>query len=191
VKLCQNCNKNVAVVHSTEMSSGKPVKVTDLCEPCAAEAGLPPSSKVLSISSADLFGLLNLTRTGRKEADVECPACGMKLQEFRVKGRLGCPKDYEVFRPHLEALLEKVQGSTHHVGRKPLRAPAEAGAPAPAPEVKAPARRGASVEKTLETLRKKLHGAVKEEKYEEAARLRDQIAELERGRGGGKGGARG
>ena len=183
--LCQNCNKKVAVVHSTEMASGKRVKESHLCEPCAAEAGLPPSSKVLSISSTDLFGLLHLGRTARREADIECPACGMKLQDFRVKGRLGCPKDYEVFRPHLEGLLEKVQGATRHVGRKPLRPSEERPADAPTGEGRAPIRRAAG-EKSLENLRRKLAQAVKEEKYEEAARLRDQIGEIERAKGEGR-----
>ena len=188
MKLCQNCNKNVAVVHSSEMVDGKLVRESHLCEGCAAQAGLPPTQKVLALTNADILGLLNLPRGSRREAEVECPSCGMKLQEFRVKGRLGCPKDYEVFRAQLEGLLEKVQGSIRHTGRRPAKAPAEEGAPAEGRTV--PRRAPPAGEKALEGLRRRLAQAVMEEKYEDAARLRDQIAEVERGRAGGTGTAR-
>ncbi|HET6201234.1 MAG TPA: UvrB/UvrC motif-containing protein [Planctomycetota bacterium] len=188
MKLCQNCNKNVAVVHSRELADGKLVRESNLCEGCAAQAGLPPThQKVLALTNADILGLLNLPRGSRREADLECPSCGMKLQEFRVKGRLGCPKDYDVFRPHLEGLLEKVQGSSRHMGRRPGKGGPEEGGAA---EGKGVPRRAPGGEKALEVLRRRLAQAVKEEKYEEAARIRDQIAEAERGRAGGKGPAR-
>jgi protein arginine kinase activator len=171
--LCENCKKNEAVVRSTELSNGKPVRENQLCEECASEAGLPQvAPKVISLS--DLFGLLNLGQTAKREAEVRCPDCGMTLRDFRTKGRLGCPKDYEIFRGHLEGLLEKIQGSTKHVGRVPSRAAA-------APR---PAKGAARPDEGIEELRRKLRDAVENERYEEAARLRDRISEIESAGGG-------
>jgi hypothetical protein len=84
-----------------------------------------------------------------------CPECGISFEEFRAKGRLGCPKDYEVFAKDLGPLLEKIHGSRQHVGRVPRGA---------GPDT--------SREDRLLRLRRDLARAVKDEQYEEAARLR-------------------
>jgi protein arginine kinase activator len=94
----------------------------------------------------------------------QCDQCGIKFVEFRNAGRLGCPHDYDAFRDDLLPLLEGIHGDTAHHGKKPRRQPhAEA------------ARRH------LQQLRKQLAQAVEAEKYEEAARVRDQIRQLDAG----------
>lgn len=163
--LCENCNKNVATVHLVEIINQEKKEV-NLCENCAQEAGLPFSKPTISVS--DLFGLVEagLAKAGRhRDTEAECPQCGMTLREFRVKGRLGCPNDYEIFRSQLEGLLEKIHGAFLHVGKRPKSEGALA-------------KREKSSE--LETLRERLGKAVEEEEYEEAARLRDRISELEK-----------
>lgn len=169
--LCEHCNKNVSTVHLIEIFNQEKKEV-NLCENCAQEAGLPFSKPTLSVG--DLFGMVQagLAKTGRKrEAEAECPDCGMTIREFRSKGRLGCPKDYEVFKAHLEGLLEKIHGSARHVGKSPSGETAVA-------KPKNAAKTGLKQE--LETLRKQLAHAVNLEKYEEAAKLRDKIQELEK-----------
>jgi hypothetical protein len=43
----------------------------------------------------------------------------MTLRDFRQRGRLGCPKDYEIFGAQLRDLLERIHGAARHVGRSP------------------------------------------------------------------------
>jgi protein arginine kinase activator len=86
----------------------------------------------------------------------------MSLAEFRSKGRLGCPRDYEVFRAHLEPLLLRVHSAKEHRGRLPGNTEAVR-----------------SRTQQLTTLKAKLEAAIREEAYESAARLRDEIQELE------------
>jgi len=99
----------------------------------------------------------------RSELDrLTCPVCGVTFREFRTKGRLGCPHDYETFHAELVPLLETIHGETEHIGRMPRTVPTHR-------------RRHAE----LVRLRQELKNAVAAENYEEAARLRDKIHELE------------
>jgi protein arginine kinase activator len=90
----------------------------------------------------------------------------MSLSEFRARGRFGCPRDYEVFAEHLDPLFERIHDvqPARHQGHLPAKSAGEA----------VVQRR-----QTAADLRKRLEAAVAEEDYELAARLRDQIAELE------------
>lgn len=88
----------------------------------------------------------------------DCPDCKLSFEEFRKTGRLGCHRDYEVFRAALLPLIAKIQHATSHTGQVPVRA----------------ARR-LEREAALESLNARLAEAVATEGYEEAAVLRDQI----------------
>jgi len=83
--------------------------------------------------------------------------------EFRARGRLGCPQCYEVFRASLEPLLEKIHGGTQHVGKAPDESSAV----------------DRSRERRLLELRRDLQTSVREERYEQAAKLRDELTRLE------------
>ena len=48
-----------------------------------------------------------------------CRACGYKLSDFCESMMLGCPHCYKEFESEIESVLLNVQGSTHHVGKKP------------------------------------------------------------------------
>ena len=102
-------------------------------------------------------------RGGRTEA---CPGCGMTPAEFRSKGRLGCPRCYETFRQELLPLLQRIHEAQSHSGRLP--GTTSTGAPPPD-------------ERPLSDVRRLLEDAVRGERYEEAARLRDELGRLERG----------
>lgn len=174
--ICQNCLKNAASVHVTEIvevaeSSGEAstrnVQEQHLCELCAQTMDLPhlPATKK---SMAEVWKLLQISaQQTRKKGGPVCPDCGMSLEEFRKKGRLGCAKDYDVFKSHIGELLERVHGARTHLGRIPASDLGESSV------VEAP-----TVD-PVGTLRQRLEAAVREEAYESAARLRDEIKALE------------
>lgn len=173
--LCQNCNKNAATVLVTELVHDLPAGPTPkaprvheqhLCELCAQSMDLPHASAVKK-TPADIWKLLQLSANqARKKPGPACPACGMTLEEFRKKGRLGCPQDYEVFRAHLVDVLERVHGASRHAGRLPREAQAEDG-PRDQPHSR------------IAHLRQELENAIRAEAYESAARLRDEIKAIE------------
>jgi protein arginine kinase activator len=156
--LCQFCGKNPATIHFTEIKDDVKREL-HICETCADKKGLSSSGSLPPM-------LLDLMQSGRREGaeeDLKCPHCGVTFGEFRVKGRFGCPHDYEAFAEPLGPLLEKIHGGRVHVGRLP---------------------RG---HETIDTgladrllrLRRELKDSVKMENYEDAARLRDEIQGLE------------
>lgn len=188
--ICQNCLKNNATVHVTEIvlpgqpagdkkpsdvvggdkpavgdkktTEPKTIQEQHLCEVCAQAMDLPHTGPIKK-SVADIWKLLQMSQQNpRKRPGQTCPSCGMTLDEFRKKGRLGCAKDYEVFAAHIGDLLERVHGARSHVGRIPGASDADL-----------------EHMKRLTDLRSRLDAAIREEAYESAARLRDELKALE------------
>lgn len=171
--ICDLCKKNAATVHVTEVMEADAstpgvtqgdVHERDLCEACSQTLDLP-HVPAMTKSVADIWKLLQFqysAQQSRKKGGPVCPQCGMSLEEFRKKGRLGCPKDYEVFQDHILELLERVHGARAHVGR------------IPGTTEEALQRMQRSTE-----LRQRLEVAIREEAYEDAARLRDELRSLE------------
>jgi protein arginine kinase activator len=167
---CQVCQKSPATVHVTEIAEtpgkdgnagSREVSEQHLCEACAAKVDLPVTPGVVK-SAQDIWKLLQISAQQTKKRGPACPECGMSLDELRKKGRLGCARDYEVFKSHIGDLLERVHGARAHVGRVP----------------------GTTEEESLRSqrltlLKQKLEDAIRSEAYESAARLRDEIKALD------------
>ncbi|MEK7467754.1 MAG: UvrB/UvrC motif-containing protein [Planctomycetota bacterium] len=199
-KMCESCQENPATVHETAMENNQVTREKHLCDQCAAKQGV--IGKMQTNLVAQLLGSLKEKQKGAgKEADVRCPDCGILYSEFRAKARFGCSRDYDVFRKHVLALLEKIHGSTDHVGKRPKGAPK-----APPKEVEKPAEKaaksvtvvkgseaastkasqekqakefaGSMKPKTVTEMEKELEKLVKAEDFEKAAKLRDAIRDL-------------
>ena len=157
---CDNCNKQQATVHLTEIKAGKKI------EQCAAQSeGLPvkthtPINELLTNFVMAHSGL------NKEASGTTCEQCGMTWGEFRQNGLLGCDHDYTLFEKELTPLLQRAhEGATHHVGKVPARRGGSG----------VPAKRQLDIGK----LRKDLNKAVESEDYERAAKLRDQIRQAE------------
>ena len=170
--LCQSCGEHPATVHVTEIvhekeptateAEGTDVQERHLCEACSQSANLP-HAPVIKKSVAEIWKLLQASASrGQKEGGISCPDCGMTLMEFRQKGRLGCPKDYEVFTAQLRDLLERIHGATSHAGRLPGLDDASL------------AQRN-----RVSELQQKLAKAIRAEAYEHAAQLRDELKSMQ------------
>jgi len=117
-----------------------------------------------TISLSELIGNL-IEKSGKKGSFDEtkrCSECGISYSDFQKSGRLGCARDYRVFEEELEPLLKKVHGSARYIG-------------------KVPDGQSSKTVRRNELIKQKelLARAIKAEKYEEAAKLRDRILELE------------
>jgi protein arginine kinase activator len=157
---CQRCTK-LATLHITEVLGEERFEEVHLCEDCAKKYLYEPQQKknVAKIGGAD-----GSESDDDVPAGVRCPACGLTFLEFRNHGRFGCPNDYEAFKGDLLPLMESVHGEVRHSGKAPRRAP-----------------RAKTAQAELAQLRQQLQSLVNEENYEEAARVRDKIKQLEEG----------
>jgi len=81
-----------------------------------------------------------------------CPTCGITLTEINKAGKLGCGDCYLFFKDALNQLLYKLHGSTKHTGK--------------------------GISNKLHDLENQLADAIQAEDYEKAAKLRDEINEL-------------
>lgn len=161
--LCDICHKNIATIHLTEIVEDKIIEL-HLCPKCA-KLKTEEIKNQLSLSEF-LAGLLKEEKEGKKERKtLKCPKCNLSFSEFRKKGKLGCPQCYKTFHEKLVPLLRKIHGSTEHVGKIPYSLSEE--------EI---------LERKIKELREKLSKAIRLEAYEEAARIRDEIKELEKKR---------
>jgi protein arginine kinase activator len=154
---CQKCTKQ-ATLHITEVLAEEQFEELHLCEECAHKYLYEPQKKAGKPGGAAAEEGDEVSELNHKE----CPACGIKFVEFRNSGRLGCPNDYQEFKDELLPLLESIHGDTKHMGKTPRRQP----------QLKL-------TQSELTNLRKQLHQAVTREAYEEAAKIRDRIRQLE------------
>lgn len=154
---CQKCPK-AATLHITEVLPEEQFEELHLCEECAHKYLYEPQQKAAKETEAGQDDGDEVSSLNQRE----CPVCGIKFVEFRNSGRLGCPHDYQEFRDELTPLLENIHGETRHCGKTPRRQP-----------------QNKQTQGELVQLRKQLHQAVTKEAYEEAARLRDKIRQLE------------
>jgi protein arginine kinase activator len=162
--LCQSCQKREATRHESVLKGDGSWSEVHVCDQCA-EKGEVSILTPASLVQALIEGSTSLSAAKPGVAGRTCPRCGITYAEFRAKGRLGCPQDYEVFQPELTALIEKIHhGGLQHVGKSPASTE----------------NRSAS-ERELIDLRRALAEAVTGERYEEAARLRDRIRIVEEG----------
>ena len=162
-RMCDECGKERAVVHLTEVVDGQPI-LKHLCQECYdAQGDLP------QLAPSDVFSqLVQAVAPELKELSTRtCPRCGTNYLEFRQTMKLGCAHDYDVFSDALEQLLHRLHGSEEHVGKVP-RLPRDAEA------MDESERRN-----RVEILQRQMDKAVEEENYERAAELRDQIQEME------------
>ena len=165
--LCDICNKNPATVHLTEIIDNQ-MNELHLCEECAHKK---------SAQMEQQFGLSDLLaglvspekpKDEKETVTIKCPQCGMTYKDFKKIGRLGCSECYNAFRQFLGPLLKRIHGSSMHCGKCPAKQGAR------------PSARGGKKLPDAGELRCRLLKAIEMEAYEEAARLRDQIKELEK-----------
>lgn len=152
---CDLCS-NQATVHLTQIVNNKVHKV-DLCESCAQSKGVTDPS---GFSLADLLlkASLNPDNTA---AGARCEQCGFTQNDFKKHGRFGCPQCYETFSSLVEPMLDNMHKGTAHTGKVPKKS-----------------LERKTLHDRLGELESSLDDAVKSERFEDAARFRDEIQQL-------------
>lgn len=176
---CTYCPGNQASCHLTKIVNGQTVEV-HVCEKCipqvadpdlievdlwesvaklAKSKGQVDPAKKIEPQPSEISAKTILFGSSANPVQ-QCSHCGFTHEDVRKTGRLGCPQCYDVFTEMLHDVLNDCQKGMQHTGKIPA------------------SMRG------LQRLRleKELGQAVMDERFEDAAMLRDQIAQLGSGR---------
>ena len=152
---CDVCSKE-ATVFLTQIINGQMTTV-NLCDTCSKEKGV---TDTMGFGLAEAF----LSPGSAKSAEeLSCPACGFTQAQLKKIGRMGCPECYSTFREGLDGLLTAMHHGTKHVGKIPT----------------GKAVSQAEMKRVIAQSREDLLKAVKEERYEEAARLKAEIEAMQ------------
>ncbi len=153
---CQICGKP-ATVHLTQISGGK-IHKFDLCDECAHAKGVTDPDGY-SVSEANAGKPVAHKHPAGES--IVCGVCGITAKDFKKMGHFGCPSCYEYFGPIITPMLEGMHRDIEHRGRQPARSLARL-----------------ALRKKITLLESVLSDAVAEERFEEAARLRDELGAL-------------
>lgn len=168
--ICEHCKQRHANVTVTQVHNGQKVE-RHYCEVCATQfhpfqfdVSEEPTSLQQLVSNWFNFVPMNAKKentTTTKSNLKACPSCGFTYRQFLKQGKFGCGQCYETFSEQLPQLLERIQAGTQHVGYVEQ---------APTKE---------KVEQQIQELRTAMQQAIAEERFEDAALMRDEVRELE------------
>ncbi len=179
---CQNCGKNEANFRYTEIINGVKKEIA-LCDKCRKELGMQGLDFNIPIDFSSFFGdLLNeydnssLFPMLSKPNQLKCNSCGMTYDEFIKEGKFGCSNCYNVFDSKVEPILKRIHGESKYLGRKgKISTPIQNNK-----EIESDKESEENNEMNITEMKKELKKLIKEEKYEEAAIVRDKIKQLEK-----------
>ena len=161
---CDKCGKQ-SVYHSTLIVNGVS-KTTNLCKDCAVKEGVF-STQTTSLFD-DIFAPFADFLPFEQVADIVCPVCKTSLRQFKTTHLLGCPNCYETFRQEIADILKRIAPNEKHKAdiintEKPAQAKSKK----------------LTKQEKISKLKQEMADAVKEERYEDAAKIKKQIQKLE------------
>lgn len=152
--LCTNCKKENAVFFYQQNIGGKKSSVA-LCAECSKKFTSP-------MKSFDFFEPYTTVKTtNTTDSSKVCNLCGLRFENIRAMGKVGCPECYNTFKEELGGIIQRIHGNAVHRGSSPENSGYEI-----------------STASEEELLKEELNKAISAENYEEAARLRDAIKAL-------------
>lgn len=151
---CQGCTQPCST-YFTLVSGGK-AESFGCCQACPVVTAPVAGGLLPSVELGYKLSVPSPTGRGR------CPSCGFRWQDFERTHRIGCPTCYQAHTEQVLATIARLQPGMAHQGRRPQALTADRQA-------------------KLAACQALLAEAVKEEDFESAAALRDQIAALEAG----------
>lgn len=172
VLICENCKERPASVVITKGYMGESIE-HHLCEKCAFQSEafhFNSSEEPMSIQQflSHWFGggdplHAQPKKQGSGLEQLECPSCNLTFGRFLEIGKFGCPTCYDTFRERLPHVLGKLHsGQSAHTGKIPVSF-----------------NKLYAIKRKVEEIRLKMQEAVEEERFEDAAILRDEANHLQ------------
>ncbi|MBQ9674037.1 MAG: UvrB/UvrC motif-containing protein [Ruminococcus sp.] len=166
---CQKCGKDHANTHVKTIINGD-YKEYVLCADCAKEMGYGNIFGNMQQEFSNMLGSFFGNTLPAVSQATHCPSCGSTYYDIADSGKVGCADCYSTFYDLLLPSIRRMHGNTTHCGKKSVAG------------IEYTETQPKKVSK-LENLKAELDKAVKAQNFEEAAKLRDEIKELEKNNG--------
>ena len=151
--LCQHCNKNEANMHMKRIINGRAAEV-HLCSDCARSLGYGEAFSGFGLGFSDFFSDF-LLKGEHSSNSARCPFCNKSFEEIAKDGKIGCAECYISFYDKLLPSLQRIHGKATHIGKKP--------------------NSSNDLRNRLGILKEQLENAVREQDFESAVKIRDEI----------------
>lgn len=184
--LCENCRKREANVKYSENINGVK-KELNLCEECSKKLGITQMSFNIPIDFSNFFGGFmedfatpEFMPLLQEIKQLKCNNCGYTFDDIAKTGKMGCEECYSVFEDRIDPILKKIQGSNHHIGRIGKIIDNKISNKNNENKINQKDDKPQKEQDRLSELKQELKQAIQEERYEEAAKIRDEIKKIEK-----------
>jgi protein arginine kinase activator len=166
--VCESCGEATAAIHLVKIEGGEIVH-RHLCPDCAELSVEEPESAAVIFAVPTGLGNL-LGRLAEQGAEIQkageglhqvCPICSTTLSDLRETGLAGCPDCYQTHSGEIESALYAGREPLQHVGKVPQHAP-----------------ESLRLRREVLRLERMMDELVEDERFEEAAGVRDRLGEL-------------
>jgi protein arginine kinase activator len=172
---CEECGEAQAVIHLLRVENGSVTHIR-LCQKCAENLSGHGDGMalVLAVPAAMARSGKQKDKTEKARAPFQkpevqvCTVCGTTLSDLKESGMVGCGVCYQVFSEYLHSTVQGEEELSAHLGKVPQHG-----------------TEGDVTRREVMRLQRMLRELVDHERYEEAASVRDKLAELGRTIAGG------
>lgn len=113
--ICDHCHERPATIVISNNVDDKTEKVY-LCEICASEN----EAYIAQNNPFQQFmGAVFEQKSTPTEKTIQCPNCGMSIEEFKKNSKIGCYTCYHTFDGYLNSIFKQIHGNTRHSGKRP------------------------------------------------------------------------
>ena len=160
------CGAENATTHVKTIINGE-FKEYDLCSACAHKLGYTNVFADMESDFSHLLGSFFGNVLPARTQSTRCEFCGSTYAEIASTGHVGCANCYQLFADRLNPSIVRIHGNAAHCGKHSKIA------------AQAREERAETKEDKIKRLRSQLDEAIKQQEFEKAAELRDQIREME------------
>lgn len=149
MRICEKCGENPANIHIRQILNDQESEFY-ICSKCAEKI----QKQIVSFLKVNNYMMGMMQEVKLENKNKTCPMCKFDIYKIRKLGKVGCAKCYEVFEEELAPIMSKMNINRIVTDENII------------------------MQKKIDDLTNQLNQAVVAEKYERAAELRDEIAEI-------------
>ena len=166
MRKCDKCGAENANTHVKTIINGE-FREYDLCSACAHKLGYSNPFADMESEFSHMLGSFFGNVLPARSQSTRCEFCGSTYAEIANTGQVGCAHCYELFADRLNPSIVRIHGNAAHCSKHSKAA------------AQAREEHAETKEEKLRRLQSQLDEAVKQQEFERAAELRDEIKGME------------